>query len=240
MVDEADPAFLGRAAPPRPCCSPPPWTRPSLTAGPAVHLVHSVDSAVAGRHGRTARYVRGGWNNRSLIFTRKRPGGGFRAYRSRSAREPAAGARERNLASFASGASGARIAGHRGPGSPRGNIYGHPRGPAHRHKAYPHRSGAKTARAGAAGVAMPRQSPAQAGSAPCRLARPRSRPSSAPRCRVPSPAAGLSLRATWPFLDWRLRQRPPHGAAAGAARSPGYREAEGEYGGPPQSAIRGT
>jgi superfamily II DNA/RNA helicase len=113
-----------------------------------------------------------GGRNRSLIFTRTRRSAQRLARQLTSARIPAAelhgdlgqSARERNLASFASGAARVMVAtdiAARGIHVEGIDLVIHADPPAE-HKAYLHRSG-RTARAGASGVVITLQTPAQAG-----------------------------------------------------------------------------
>jgi superfamily II DNA/RNA helicase len=112
-----------------------------------------------------------GGNNRSLIFTRTRRSAQRLARQLTAARIPAAelhgdlaqSARERNLASFASGAARVMVAtdiAARGIHVDGIDLVIHADPPAD-HKAYLHRSG-RTARAGASGVVITLQTPPQA------------------------------------------------------------------------------
>jgi superfamily II DNA/RNA helicase len=112
-----------------------------------------------------------GGKNRSLIFTRTRRSAQRLARQLTAARIPAAelhgdlgqGARERNLASFASGVARVMVAtdiAARGIHVDDIDLVIHADPPAE-HKAYLHRSG-RTARAGASGVAITLQTPPQA------------------------------------------------------------------------------
>jgi superfamily II DNA/RNA helicase len=112
-----------------------------------------------------------GGKNRSLIFTRTRSSARRLARQLAAARIPAAelhgdlgqGARERNLASFASGAARVLVAtdiAARGIHVDGIDMVIHADPPAE-HKAYLHRSG-RTARAGASGVVITLQTPPQA------------------------------------------------------------------------------
>ena len=127
-----------------------------LTAAPADRV--SVVAALAGG------------KNRSLIFTRTRRSAHRRARQLTAAHVPAVelhgdlgqSARERNLASFASGAARVMVAtdiAARGIHVDGIDLVIHADPPAE-HKAYLHRSG-RTARAGAAGVVITLQTPAQ-------------------------------------------------------------------------------
>jgi superfamily II DNA/RNA helicase len=115
--------------------------------------------------------VLAGGKNRSLIFTRTRRSAQRLARHLTAARIPAAelhgdlgqSARERNLASFASGAAQVLVAtdiAARGIHVDGIDLVIHADPPAE-HKAYLHRSG-RTARAGASGVVITLQTPPQA------------------------------------------------------------------------------
>jgi superfamily II DNA/RNA helicase len=115
--------------------------------------------------------VLAGGNNRSLIFTRTRRSAQRLARQLTAAQIPAAelhgdlgqGARERNLASFASGAARVMVAtdiAARGIHVDGIDLVIHADPPAE-HKSYLHRSG-RTARAGASGVVITLQTPLQA------------------------------------------------------------------------------
>ena len=140
----------------------------SATA-PAALVHHLLTVAPADRIGVVAALA--GGKNRSLIFTRTKHGAHKLARQLNAARIPAAelhgnlgqNARERNLASFASGAVRVMVAtdiAARGIHVDGIDLVIHADSPAE-HKAYLHRSG-RTARAGAAGVVVTLQTPAQA------------------------------------------------------------------------------
>jgi superfamily II DNA/RNA helicase len=138
-------------------------------AAPAAMTHHLLTVAPADRAGIVA--VLAGGQNQSLIFTRTRRSAQRLARQLTSARIPAAElhgdlgqtARERNLASFASGAVRVLVAtdiAARGIHVDGIDIVIHADPPAE-HKAYLHRSG-RTARAGATGIVITLQTPAQA------------------------------------------------------------------------------
>jgi superfamily II DNA/RNA helicase len=142
----------------------------SVAAAPAamVHRVITVEPA--DRVGVVAALASG--KNRSLIFTRTKRSAQRLARQLAAAHIPAAelhgdlaqSARERNLASFTSGAARVMVAtdiAARGIHVEGIDLVIHADPPAE-HKAYLHRSG-RTARAGAAGVVITLQTPAQAG-----------------------------------------------------------------------------
>jgi len=142
----------------------------SAAAAPAA-MVHHLLTVAPGDRVRVVAALAGG-NNRSLIFTRTKHGAQKLARQLAGSGVPAAelhgnlrqGARERNLASFASGASRVLVAtdiAARGIHVDGIDLVIHADPPTE-HKAYLHRSG-RTARAGAAGVVITVQSPAQAG-----------------------------------------------------------------------------
>ena len=140
-------------------------------AGAPAAIVHHLLTVVPGdRVGVVAALASG--NNRSLIFTRTKHAAQRLASQLTAARIPAVelhgnlaqNARERNLASFASGAVRVMVAtdiAARGIHVDGIDLVIHADSPTE-HKAYLHRSG-RTARAGAAGVVVTLQTPAQAG-----------------------------------------------------------------------------
>ncbi len=139
-------------------------------AAPAA-LVHHLLTVAPGDRVDVVAALAGG-NNRSLVFTRTKHGAQKLARQLTGAGVSAVqlhgnlgqGARERNLASFASGAARVMVAtdiAARGIHVDGIDLVIHADPPAER-KAYLHRSG-RTARAGAAGVVITVQSPAQAG-----------------------------------------------------------------------------
>jgi superfamily II DNA/RNA helicase len=141
----------------------------AAAAAPAAMVHHLLTVAPADRAGIVA--VLAGGNGRSLIFTRTRRSAQRLASQLTSVRIPAAElhgdlgqpARERNLASFASGATRVLVAtdiAARGIHVDGIDIVIHADPPAE-HKAYLHRSG-RTARAGASGIVITLQTPAQA------------------------------------------------------------------------------
>jgi len=139
-------------------------------AAPAALVHHLLTVAPGDRVGVVAALA--GGNNRSLVFTRTKHGAQKLARQLTGAGVSVVqlhgnlgqGARERNLASFASGAARVMVAtdiAARGIHVDGIDLVIHADPPAER-KAYLHRSG-RTARAGAAGVVITVQSPAQAG-----------------------------------------------------------------------------
>ena len=142
----------------------------SVTATP-VALVHHLLTVSPGDRVSVVAALAGG-DNRSLVFTRTKHGAQKLTRQLAGAGVPAAelhgnlrqGARERNLASFASGAARVLVAtdiAARGIHVDGIDLVIHADPPTE-HKAYLHRSG-RTARAGAAGVVITVQTPAQAG-----------------------------------------------------------------------------
>ncbi len=138
-------------------------------AAPAEIIHHLLTVAPADRTGVVAALA--GGSSRSLIFTRTRHGAQKLARQLTAARIPTAelhgnlaqSARERNLASFASGAVRVMVAtdiAARGIHVDGIDLVIHADSPTE-HKAYLHRSG-RTARAGAAGMVITLQTPAQA------------------------------------------------------------------------------
>jgi superfamily II DNA/RNA helicase len=136
---------------------------------PAEMIHHLLTVAPADRTGVVAALASG--NNRSLVFTRTKHGAQQLARQLAAARIPtvelhgnlAQSARERNLASFASGAVRVMVAtdiAARGIHVDGIDLVIHADSPTE-HKAYLHRSG-RTARAGAAGLVITLQTPAQA------------------------------------------------------------------------------
>ena len=141
----------------------------SAAAPPAAMVHHVLTVTPADRAGVVAALASG--KNRSLIFTRTRRSAQRLARQLAAAHIPAAelhgdlaqSARERNLASFASGAARVMVAtdiAARGIHVEGIDLVIHADPPAE-HKAYLHRSG-RTARAGASGVVITLQTPAQA------------------------------------------------------------------------------
>jgi superfamily II DNA/RNA helicase len=142
----------------------------SATAVPGAMVHHLLTVTPADRVGVVAALAQG--NNRSLVFTRTKHGA--QKLTQQLARAGVSvvelhgnlgqGARERNLASFASGAAAVLVAtdiAARGIHVDSIDLVIHADPPTE-HKAYLHRSG-RTARAGADGVVVTVQSPAQAG-----------------------------------------------------------------------------
>ena len=141
----------------------------SAASAPAAMVHHLLTAAPADRV-RVVATLAGG-DNRSLVFTRTKHGAQKLARQLAGAGVPAAelhgnlrqGARERNLASFTSGAARVLVAtdiAARGIHVDGIDLVIHADPPTE-YKAYLHRSG-RTARAGAAGVVITVQSPAQA------------------------------------------------------------------------------
>ena len=137
---------------------------------PAAMIHHLLTVAPADRTGVVAALTSG--SKRSLVFTRTKHGAQKLARQLATAGIPAAelhgnlaqAARERNLASFASGAVRVMVAtdiAARGIHVDGIDLVIHADSPTE-HKAYLHRSG-RTARAGAAGLVITLQTPAQAG-----------------------------------------------------------------------------
>ena len=142
----------------------------AAAAAPAAMVHHLLTVTPADRMGVLAALTAG--KSRSLIFTRTRRSAQRLARQLAAARVPAAelhgdlgqGARERNLESFASGATRVLVAtdiAARGIHVEGIDLVIHADPPAE-HKAYLHRSG-RTARAGASGVVITLQTPQQAG-----------------------------------------------------------------------------
>jgi superfamily II DNA/RNA helicase len=141
----------------------------AAAAAPAAMVHHLLTVTPADRAG--VLTVLAGGNNRSLIFTRTKRSAQRLARQLTAARIPAAelhgnlgqGARERNLASFASGTARVLVAtdiAARGIHVDGIDLVIHADPPAE-HKAYLHRSG-RTARAGASGTVITLQTPPQA------------------------------------------------------------------------------
>ncbi|HEY1620260.1 MAG TPA: DEAD/DEAH box helicase [Streptosporangiaceae bacterium] len=141
----------------------------TTAAAPAAMVHHLLTVSTADRAGVLAALA--GGKNRSLIFTRTRRSAQRLARQLVAAQIPAAelhgdlgqSARERNLASFASGATRVMVAtdiAARGIHVDGIDLVIHADPPAG-HKAYLHRSG-RTARAGASGVVITLQTPPQA------------------------------------------------------------------------------
>jgi superfamily II DNA/RNA helicase len=139
-------------------------------AAPAAMVHHLLTVAPLDRSGVVAALARG--DKRSLVFTRTKHGAQKLARQLAAARIPTAqlhgnlaqGARERNLRSFASGAVRVMVAtdiAARGIHVEGIDLVIHADPPTE-HKSYLHRSG-RTARAGADGVVITLQVPAQAG-----------------------------------------------------------------------------
>ena len=183
--------------------------------------------------------VLAGGKNRSLIFTRTRRSAQRLARQLAAAHIPAAqlhgdlgqGARERNLASFASGAARVMVAtdiAARGIHVDGIDLVIHADPPAE-HKAYLHRSG-RTARAGASGVVITLQTPPQASDVRALMRKANVTPLTATahpgspllRSIAGEPAAPAALRAWQPAPEPATMAAPATGRAA-AALSAGYR-----------------
>ena len=194
----------------------------SATAAPAAMVHHLFTVAPADRVGVVATLA--GGNNRSLVFTRTKHGA------QKLTRELARagvsvvelhgnlgqGARTRNLASFASGEARVLVAtdiAARGIHVDGIDLVIHADPPAE-HKAYLHRSG-RTARAGADGVVITVQSPAQA--ADVRVLMRRARVS--PRAASVGPGSALLRSIAGPPAERRAPVR--HSVAAKKTASPG-------------------
>ena len=209
----------------------------AAAAAPAAMVHHLLTAAPADRV-RVVATLAGG-DNRSLVFTRTKHGAQKLARQLTGAGVPAAelhgnlrqGARERNLASFSSGAARVLVAtdiAARGIHVDGIDLVIHADPPTE-YKAYLHRSG-RTARAGAAGVVITVQSPAQAadvrvlmrqaGVAPLTAS---VSPGSALLRSIAGPAAGQARMAA----PAAVREAPAMAAAAtgsaAVALSAGYR-----------------
>ena len=196
-----------------------------LTVAPADRL--SVAAALAGGE------------NRSLIFTRTKHGARKLARHLTAARIPAVelhgnlgqNARERNLAKFASGAVRVMVAtdiAARGIHVDGIDLVIHADSPTE-HKAYLHRSG-RTARAGAAGVVVTLQTPAQADDVRKLMCKARVTPLAArvgPTSALLRSIAGPPARLITPVAQWtppgRTAKAPAATGHSAAAMSAGYR-----------------
>jgi superfamily II DNA/RNA helicase len=209
----------------------------SAAAAPAA-MVHHLLTVAPGDRVRVVAALAGG-KNRSLVFTRTKHGAQKLARQLAGAGVPAAelhgnlrqGARERNLASFSSGTARVLVAtdiAARGIHVDGIDLVIHADPPTE-HKAYLHRSG-RTARAGAAGVVITLQSPAQAGDvrvlmrqagvAPLTAS---VSPGSALLRSIAGPSAGRTVPATPSVVrDPPVTAAPATGSAA-VALSAGYR-----------------
>src|SRR5215831_5931664 len=179
---------------------------PPGAPAPIVH--HLLTVAPADRTAVVAALAGGG--NRSLIFTRTKHGARKLARQLAAAHIPAAElhgnltqpARERNLASFASGAVRVLVAtdiAARGIHVDGIDLVIHADPPAE-HKAYLHRSG-RTGRAGAAGVVVTLQTPAQAADVRALMRKARIVPLAAtvrPGCALLRSIAGKPVRQATP------------------------------------------
>jgi superfamily II DNA/RNA helicase len=199
----------------------------SATATPGAMVHHLLTVAPGDRVGVVAALA--GGNNRSLVFTRTKHGAQKLARQLAGAGLSVVelhgnlgqGARERNLASFASGAARVLVAtdiAARGIHVDDIGLVIHADPPAE-HKAYLHRSG-RTARAGAGGVVITLQSPAQ--SADVRgLMR---RAGVSPLAASVSPGSALLRSIAGPPAARAERplQRPVTEAAPAASRATGH------------------
>ena len=205
----------------------------SATAAPGAMVHHLLTVAPGDRVGVVAALA--GGNNRSLVFTRTKHGA--QKLTRQLARAGVSvvelhgnlgqGARERNLASFASGAARVLVAtdiAARGIHVDGIDLVIHADPPAE-HKAYLHRSG-RTARAGAEGVVITVQSPAQAGDVRVLMR----------RAGVSPLAASVSPGSALAALHRRAAGRPGRAAAGprdrrgtAPAGQPGHRPRRGGH-----------
>ena len=208
----------------------------SVTAAPGAMVHHLLTVAPEDRVGVVAALA--GGSNRSLVFTRTKHGAHKLATQLAKAGISVAplhgdlgqGARERNLASFVSGAARVLVAtdiAARGIHVDGIDLVIHADPPAE-HKAYLHRSG-RTARAGADGVVITLQSPAQAADVRGRMRRagvtPLSAsvsPGSALLRSIAGPPATRVAPAERPAAPATLTASPATGHGA-VAMSAGYR-----------------
>jgi superfamily II DNA/RNA helicase len=209
----------------------------AAAAVPAAIVHHLLTVTPADRTGVLA--VLAGGQNRSLIFTRTRHSAQRLARQLASAQIPAAelhgnlgqSARERNLASFASGGARVMVAtdiAARGIHVEGIDLVIHADPPAE-HKAYLHRSG-RTARAGASGVVITLQTPPQASDVRALMRKANVTPLTATahpgspllRSIAGEPAAPAALPARQPATELVAVAAPATGRAA-AAMSARYR-----------------
>jgi len=209
----------------------------AAAAAPAAMVHHLLTITPADRAGVVT--VLAGGKNRSLIFTRTKRSAQRLARQLAAARIPAAelhgdlgqGARERNLASFASGAARVMVAtdiAARGIHVDGIDLVIHADPPAE-HKAYLHRSG-RTARAGASGVVITLQTPPQAADVRALMRKANVTPLLATahpgspllRSIAGEPAAPAALPARQPAPELTAIAAPATGRAA-AAMSARYR-----------------
>jgi superfamily II DNA/RNA helicase len=209
-------------------------------AAPVDIVHHLLTVTPADRVGVVAALASG--DNRALIFTRTKHGAQKLARQLTTARIPAVelhgnlaqNARERNLASFASGAVRVMVAtdvAARGIHVDGIDFVIHADSPTE-HKAYLHRSG-RTARAGATGVVITLQTPAQADDVRTLMRRARVVPLAAtvgPRSALlrtiagePAKRVAPVARPVTPVTEVTAAQATGHGAAAFSARYRGRR-----------------
>ena len=194
------------------------------TAAPGAMVHHLLTAAPADRVGVVAALA--GGDKRSLVFTRTKHGA--QKLTRQLARSGVSavelhgnlkqGARERNLASFASGAARVLVAtdlAARGIHVDGIDLVIHADPPAE-HKAYLHRSG-RTARAGADGVVITVQSPAQSGDVRVLMRRAGVRPLAA----SVSPGSALLRSIAGPPADRAARPAPRSTTGAAQAASAG-------------------
>jgi superfamily II DNA/RNA helicase len=213
----------------------------AAASAPAAMVHHLLTITPADRTGVVT--ILAGGKNRSLIFTRTRRSAQRLARQLAAARIPAVqlhgdlgqGARERNLASFASGAARVMVAtdiAARGIHVDGIDLVIHADPPAE-HKAYLHRSG-RTARAGASGVVITLQTPPQASDVRALMRKANVTPLTATahpgspllRSIAGEPAAPGALRAWQPAPEPAAMAAPATGRAA-AALSARYRGRRG-------------
>ena len=207
------------------------------TAAPGAMVHHLFTVTPGDRVGVVAALARG--NNRSLVFTRTKHGAQKLTHQLAKAGVSVVelhgnlgqGARERNLASFASGAARVLVAtdiAARGIHVDAIDLVIHADPPAE-HKAYLHRSG-RTARAGADGVVITVQIPAQAGNVRVLMRRAGVSPlavsvsphSAVLRSIAGPPAARAERPPQRPVTEAALTSGPATGRGA-VALSAGYR-----------------
>ena len=194
----------------------------SDTAAPRAIVHHLLTVTPGDRVGVVAALAQG--SNRSLVFTRTKHGAQKLTHQLTRAGISVVelhgnlgqGARERNLALFASGAARVLVAtdiAARGIHVDGIDLVIHADPPAE-HKAYLHRSG-RTARAGADGVVITVQSPAQAGDVRVLMRR----AGVSPLAASVSPSSALLLSIAGPPAA--RTERPPQGSVTEAAMTAG-------------------
>jgi superfamily II DNA/RNA helicase len=195
----------------------------SATAAPGAMVHHLLTVAPGDRVGVVAALA--GGSNRSLVFTRTKHGAQKLTRQLARAGVSVAdlhgnlgqGARERNLASFACGAARVLVAtdiAARGIHVDGIGLVIHADPPAG-HKAYLHRSG-RTARAGADGVVITVQSPAQAADVRGLMRR----AGVSPLAASVSPHSTLLRSIAGPPATWAAPAEPPDAAAAALTARP--------------------